>query len=582
MRRMSTLAITMIFVAVAATAQPGASKAKGTQSSRSKEASPDKMAAMQQAIEVQQAEILELKEEVQQLQNRNAAMEHRIEEAQNAASTAAAASAQQKEAVASVRDDVLGLKTNITTTALTLQESQKPIAALENPLSIRFRGIAITPGGYLAAETVWRKRGLAADVNTPFNSVPFPGSSEHNLSELFGSGRQSRISILNEGRVRSAKLSGYVEGDFLSAGTTSSNNQSDGYTLRQRQAWGQAALDSGWTFTGGQMWSLVTETKYGVGTRTEAVPMTIDAQYNVGFSWARQYGFRVAKALGNHTWLAFAVENPQTTVDAHGASDNFLLGATGNSGGLYNPTANYSLNVAPDLVFKTVSQSSLGHYEVFALLSQFRDRIFPNAIATTPSAAGAFNNNAVGGGVGANARWSLLRKHLDVGIHAFGGNGVGRYGSSGLPDATVRPNGTLALIRNYQGLATLEHHWYKWDFYANAGDEYAGRASYLNSLGGPVGYGSPLFDNSGCFTETLPSSSNGFTGGTTPSTCTGDTRNIVEGTLGFWHRFYNGPAGRVQFGAQYSYLFRGGWVGMGGAPRATENRVFTSFRYYLP
>ena len=41
------------------------------------------------------------------------------------------------------------------------------------------------------------------------------------------------------------------------------------------------------------MWSLVTETKKGMDNRTEALPMTIDPQYNVGFSWARQYGFRV-------------------------------------------------------------------------------------------------------------------------------------------------------------------------------------------------------------------------------------------------------------------------------------------------
>ena len=56
-------------------------------------------------------------------------------------------------------------------------------------------------------------------------------------------------------------MTGYVEADFLGAGITSNNNQSNSYVLRQRQVWGQAALHNGWTFTGGQMWSLVTETK---------------------------------------------------------------------------------------------------------------------------------------------------------------------------------------------------------------------------------------------------------------------------------------------------------------------------------
>ena len=74
-------------------------------------------------------------------------------------------------------------------------------------------------------------------------------------------------------------MTGYVETDFLSAGVTSNNNQSNSYTLRQRQVWGQAALNNGWSFTGGQMWSLVTETKMGEDNRTEALPMTIDPQY---------------------------------------------------------------------------------------------------------------------------------------------------------------------------------------------------------------------------------------------------------------------------------------------------------------
>ena len=80
----------------------------------------------------------------------------------------------------------------MTNTALAVQETQK--TANESPLALRFKGITLTPGGFLAAETVWRQRGLASDVNTPFNSIPLPGSSQSSLSEFFGSGRQSRVS----------------------------------------------------------------------------------------------------------------------------------------------------------------------------------------------------------------------------------------------------------------------------------------------------------------------------------------------------------------------------------------------------
>ena len=341
------------------------------------------------------------------------------------------------------------------------------------------KGITRTPvEAFLAAESVWRQHALGSDINTPFNSIPMPGSSLNSISEFFGSGRQSRISMLAEGKINSAKLTGYMEADFLSAGVTSNNNQSNSYTLRQRQMWGQAALNNGWTFTGGQMWSLVTETKKGVDNRSEALPMTIDAQYHVGFSWARQYGFRVSKNFSNKFWLAFSAENPQTTFTQHGALNNFLVGSAGTSGGLYNPSTTYSYNYMPDFVVKGVFEPGWGHYEVFGVISNFRDRVFPNAVVTapaTPSAMGAFNDVRTGGGIGANFRGSFANKHVDVGLHFLGGDGIGRYGAGGLPDATIRANGTLAMLRSYQGLGTLEFHYPKMDVYFNVGTEYVGR-----------------------------------------------------------------------------------------------------------
>jgi hypothetical protein len=457
---------------------------------------------------------------------------------------------------------------------------------------LHFKGITLTPGGFMAAETVWRQKALASDINTPFNSVPFGGSSQSDLSEFYGSGRQSRVSLLAEGKLKAAKLTGYVEADFLSAGVTSNNNQSNSYTMRQRQVWGQAALNSGWSFTGGQMWSLVTETKNGVDNRSEALPMVIDAQYTAGFSWARQFGFRVAKDFGDKFWLAFSVENPQATLTAHGTTNNFLLGGPGTSGGLYNAfNGTYSFNPSPDFVLKAVFQpTKTVHMEVFGLVSQFRDRIFPCAAASTttpcdgataPTTLGAFNASSTGGGLGANLRANLFNNHVTAGIHFLGGNGVGRYGTVGLSDATARPDGHLALIRSYQSLGTLEYHAKKFDIYSNVGGEYAARNAVLNAAGtGGVGYGSPLFSNSGCDTEALPTGT--FVPGA-PGSCTGDTRNLVEGTIGFWHRFYKGPKGTIQWGPQFSYIVRNTWYGVNGiSPHADEPMVLTSFRYYLP
>jgi hypothetical protein len=523
----------------------------------------------------------------------------------------------------------------------------------DNPVALVYKGVTITPGGFMAAETVWRQKALSADVNTPFNSAPFNGSSAAHVSEFNASGRQSRFSLLTEGKLDGVKIGGYYETDFLSAGTTSNDNQSNSYTLRVRQFWGQAAFTNGFTVTGGQQWSLLTETTHGMDNRTEALPLTIDAQYHVGFSWARQFGFRVTKNFGDKLWLGMAVEEAQTnavtvhgnptaqaagttvactpagvgtcsaagtlTIDTNAVFNNFLLGQFGNSGGLYSPTANYAFNEAPDLVFKAVLEPGFGHYEVFGVVSQFRDRVFPCVplIGTTPpdgcpsitSGNFAFNDSRTAGGVGANARWNLFAKKVDVGVHFLGGSGIGRYGSGGLPDATARPDGTLVPLRNYQVLGTLQLHPIpKLDVYMNVGGEYSDRAQYAKTVGGALsdGYGLTTSNNSGCWTETLPitgpatntntgvptgvGGSTGFIPGALAN-CTGDTRNLIEGTLGFWYRFYSGPKGRVQYGVQYSNYVRNTWRGapgtpgninFSGAPHSDENMVFTSFRYYLP
>jgi len=578
--------------------------------------------ALKEAIASQQAALAQQQQQIQELRDELRHKDQAVQQAQTAATDAAgkadaaqSAATQQQATVTELKNNVSDLQGTVANTVVNLQETQKSLS--ESPLALHYKGVTITPGGFMAAEFVRRSRALAADINTPLNSVTMPGASQNAMSEFFGSGRQSRVSMLVEGRLKSAKLTGYVEADFLSAGITSNNNQSNSYALRQRQAWAQAALDSGWSFTGGQMWSLVTETTHGLDNRTEALPMTIDAQYTVGFSWARQFGFRVVKNFANKVWFGVSVENPQATLSTHNNAANFLIGSAGAGGGLYNNgitncstsvntttlaatttcslAASYSFNPSPDVIAKIAIEPGFGHYELFGIYARFRDRVFPCENVTTaapctgatgPSPILAYNASTDGGGFGANARWALFKKNnsrLDFGVHGLYGSGVGRYGTGGLADASITNLGTFHLIRSSQGLATLEWHAPKIDIYLNAGAEYASRtASYDPILKKAVGYGSPAFSNSGCFSETLPVNNSGFLPGSL-SSCTADTRVLIEGTGGFWYRFYSGPRGRLQFGPQYAYVTRNAWSGASGfEPHGINGMVFTSFRYYLP
>jgi len=584
----------------------------------------DAIASQQAAIAQQGRQIQELRDA---LQRKDQAVQQVQSTATDAATKADAAQAQvsqQQQTVSELKSDVTDLKTNVTNTALTVQETQKNVtAAIDNPIALHYKGITITPGGFLAAEFVRRSRALGADINTPFNSLTMPGASQSSISEFFGSGRQSRISMLAQGQLTNVKLGGYYEADFLSSGTTSNNNESNSYTLRQRQAWGQAAFSDGLTLTGGQMWSLVTETKHGVEPRSEAVPMTIDPQYTVGFSWARQYGLRLAKGFNNKAWVAVSMENSQATVTTHGNGENYLLGSAGAGGGLYNAAAtncttalnstdtsalttctlaaSYSFNPSPDVIAKLAFEPGFGHYEIFGIYSRFRDRVFPcgevassstlcgGSAVAGPNALGAYNASKNGGGIGANAPGSFDNKHVDFGLHFLGGSGIGRYGTSGLPDASIHADGTLDLIKSSQGLGTLEWHGPKLDIYMNAGAEYAGRASDFDPVSGKyVGYGSTHFNNSGCYTETAPTVGAGFFPGGL-SNCTADTRVLIEGTFGIWFKPYDGSRekvnrGRIQWGPQFSYVDRNTWSGSGtpNEPHGLDGMIYTSFRYYLP
>jgi hypothetical protein len=238
-----------------------------------------------------------------------------------------------------------------------------------------------------------------------------------------------------------------------------------------------------------------------------------------------------------------------------------------------------TVNKAPDFIFKASADPGFGHYELFGIVSLFRDRIYPCGVvgtnakdsvsppaalaqlsctvdgttSTTVSSAGATNSNSTGGGLGASALWSLFNQHVDFGVRAVARDGIGRYGLAQLADATARPDGTLALIPTAHGLGRLEWHATpKLDIYAYDGGEYAWRAGYqgynaititktkaipatatsiaipattttafkLNQIGG---YGNFAANNTGCATEGVPLNDFNPSSG---SNCAGDIRII--------------------------------------------------------
>ena len=652
----------LVLGALSLHAQTGASDPTATtttKKAKTKAAKPKVVedTADQKAIRELQDKMAAQQAEIDELKQQNAAKDAALSAAQSTAATAqteaATANAQAQSATAAAQsqgDAVNGLKSTVTDLqnanaglASTISQTKQDLNdKVDSPAALHYKGVTITPGGFVAFEGVFRNRSVNSDINTPFNSIPFPGANEGHVSELNFSGRQSRLSALVEANTGPVKLSGYYEMDWLGTGTSSNNNQSNSYVLRQRQIWGQAATKSGFSITGGQMWSLVTEMRKGTDARTEIQPQTIDSQYLVGYSWTRQPELRIQQRWGDYKTGAFtaamSVEQAQiTSFTANGTNPaEYFFAGTGQNGGLYNAASavgngnaastaaitTYANNVAPDFIVKFAGDNPWLHAEVGGIARFLRDYYYPvtgvtcastactSGLATitgtptytyggtytssTSTAGGAFGS--VRGYIGAPGTYPAV----EVAVQAMAGTGTGRYGSSQLADATLKPNETLEPIRNYHGLLSIESHWSpKFDLFAYYGGEYAQRTVYtVTATSGAdnglpinqIGYGIVENSNAGCYS--FPSYSNtAGTGGSisTSGSCQAPTKYIQEGMIGFqWRPITSPKYGRLQYSVTYSILNRELWAGLTSAttpepsPRAQDSMIHVQMRYYIP
>jgi hypothetical protein len=366
--------------------------------------------------------------------------------AQAAADMAAATASAQNQAVSDNATAVTTLQATVTdmksanaSAVSSLSDETAAVKkAIANPSVLHFKGISLTPGGYAAAETVWRAKATGGDIPTAFSALPYEGADAYSLSEFYGSARQSRVTLMAEGKTNWGTLRGYYEADWLGTGITSNNNQSNSYVLRQRVIWAQAETNNHLAFTGGQLWSLATEDKKGISNLSGDIltPQTIDPNYVVGFVWARQYGFRVTKTL-NKAAFGLAFENPQLIYSAAlaGSTPYAVLGSAGANGGNYNaaisglsglttyvksysnlktfdsagnsvytyvPTlnsvyansnvTNISFNDAPDVLMKAAFDPGFGHYEVFGIIGFAHETVYPGVTQNSVKYGGVTDN----------------------------------------------------------------------------------------------------------------------------------------------------------------------------------------------
>jgi hypothetical protein len=494
-------------------------------------------------------------------------------------------------------------------------EAQSPSASVANTVSAEVpvaprvakakpsilpEGVNVTVGGFLAAETVWRQRNMVNDIGTNFNAIPYPFSPLFNENEFHGTARQSRISLLAEGNLDPyQKLSGYFEVDFRGAANSSNYVESNSWAPRLRQAFGQYDnTGTGFHVLAGQAWSMLTQNTVGITPRKENIPLTIDANYVVGFNYTRNMQVRFWEQFNSAVAAGVSVESPQFIFGGSQTTFPFGLGLVGGgafpSGGFVNGLevnfqntgtgdlagVTVTTDQLPDVIEKLVLDPGWGHYEVFAIQRFFTDNILncaPFACGPSVTTTGsAYTKTSFGEGIGGSVLMPVVPKYLDFTANVMYGQGIGRYGAAQLPDVTIASDGSLTPLLEFTTmLGLVGHPWEGLDVYAYAGFEQV-HASYFNTDGNfNFGFGNPGFSNAGCYVMNSASF-----GGALPANCIANNKRVGDITGGFWQNLYKGEYGRVAVGAQYEYIKRYSFNGVGGAVTTDDNIVMTSIRYY--
>lgn len=495
-------------------------------------------------------------EEMARLRAQVTALQERLDATQQAQATTSQQVAQTQSQVGALSQSVAEAPKVASTTA-----KAEVASAFDHERKqgyFDFKGVRITPGGFLEFAGVERQHFQGNDIASSF-SIPFPNNYPSHVGESRFTARQSRLSLLVQGNPNDhTVLTMYGEFDFQGGAQTANSNESNSYNPRIRHLY--AAVD--WTHDGGgvhllagQNWSLLTMNAQGISPRNEVIPAVIDAQYVPGFVWTRQPQIRLAiDTADHHLWAAVSAENAATTVAGTVPAD-LTYNAPAGSG--FDSTNSLSLNKMPDFIGKVAYEGDIAghklHIEGFGISRNF-----------TAHVDGAQNVSKGGYGFGGGITLQAVPALLDLQFSGIGGKGIGRYGSTQLPDVAFAADGTIHPVRELMllGGATL-HPTKMLDVYVYAGKE----QEFAESLGGNYGIGLLTANNAGCEIQ----------GGT----CNGNTRRIEQLTGGFWQKIYSGSFGRAQVGLQYAYTERELFVDANGnMPTAHQNVGIISFRYY--
>jgi hypothetical protein len=434
-----------------------------------------------------------------------------------------------------------------------------------SPLQFKIGNASITPVGFMDFIGVFRSTATGNGLGTNFGGIPVntPTTATAHLTEAQMSAQNSRVGFRVDTNYKGYQVLGYLETDFLGNAPAGLAVTSNGDTLRLRLFFADIKKDT-WEIAGGQMWSMLTPSRNGIGVLPGDLfySQNIDTNYQLGLTWSRDPGFRVVVHPNKHVSLGLSLEEAQQYMGGNNGGSKIVLptalsglAATQLSDG--TPTGFTIPAVTPDVIVKAAFDGKFAngngwHFELAGLYRDFK--IYDTALTTPQSftangGAGQFNFNVE------------LAKGFRLVANNFYGTGGGRYMMGQAPDLMVNANGTLSTIKSGSTLDGFEYTHKKTLIYAYYSAVYIDKQQALDANGKTViGYG---------YTNT-----SGF----------GQNRAIQETTFGFNQTLWkDAKYGAVNYAMQYSYVNRAPWFAAAGQPsNAHVNMIYADFRYTLP
>ena len=330
-----------------------------------------------------------------------------------------------------------------------------------SPLQFKIGNASITPVGFMDFIGVFRSTNPGTGLGTNFGGIPVntPTAATAHLTEANLSAQNSRVGFRVDANYKGYQVLGYLETDFLGNAPAGLAVTSNGDTLRLRLFSADIKKDK-WEIAGGQMWSMLTPSRNGIGILPGDLfySQDIDTNYQVGLTWSRDPGFRVIAHPDKHVSLGVSLEESQQYMGGNNGGGKIVLPSAlsglaatqlddGSLTGFQAPT------VIPDVIAKAAfdgkfSNGNGWHFELAGLYRDFK--IYDTVLATPQSftangGAGQFNFNVE------------LVKGFRLIANNYYGTGGGRYMMGQAPDLMVNSNGTLTTIKSGSTLDGFEY-----------------------------------------------------------------------------------------------------------------------------